>query len=156
MNHVPTLVIGYGNRLRGDDGVGPAIADIVASWKIPGVRALAVSQLAPELVAELKDAKRVLFVDASANPITEPFTTYIVEPKESRGGLGHHSDPAHLLALTWDLEARYPDTWLLAINVRSLDLSDSITEIAYGNMQAALAWIRRWAKEGGTPCTKSD
>src|SRR5947209_7059306 len=35
------LVIGYGNELRGDDGVGPCVARTVASWQRPGLRALA-------------------------------------------------------------------------------------------------------------------
>jgi hydrogenase maturation protease len=155
MNHVHSLVIGFGNRLRGDDGVGPAIADTVASWKIPGVRALAMHQLAPEVVDELTDARRVLFVDASAALLTEPFETYIIKSRKSPRGSGHHSDPAHLLALTQDLAGRCPPAWLLAIHVRSLDFGESITEMAHDNMQAALAWIQCWAQEGGTPCMKS-
>ena len=31
------LVIGYGNTLRGDDGVGPKVAEAVAALALPGV-----------------------------------------------------------------------------------------------------------------------
>ena len=37
----PTLIIGYGNTLRSDDGVGPRLAQTVADWRLPGVRSLA-------------------------------------------------------------------------------------------------------------------
>ena len=153
------LVIGYGNRLRGDDGVGPMVAEIVASWQIAGVRALAVSQLAPELVEELKNADRVLFVDASAARLRDPFTMDIVEARESRRTLGHHSDAAHLLALTRELEGRCPEGWMLAIAVQSLDYGESLSETAQANVQAAVAWIHVWLREMGRswlPCTSPE
>jgi hypothetical protein len=33
-------VIGYGNTLRGDDGIGPAVAEAVAALGLPGVRVI--------------------------------------------------------------------------------------------------------------------
>jgi hydrogenase maturation protease len=47
MNQV--LVLGYGNTLRRDDAVGPLAAEAVAGWGRPGVLALALPQLLPEL-----------------------------------------------------------------------------------------------------------
>ena len=41
---VRLLVIGYGNELRGDDGVGPWVARSVADWQVAGVEAVAVHQ----------------------------------------------------------------------------------------------------------------
>ncbi len=61
------LVIGYGNELRRDDGIGPRVARAVADWDIPGVRALAVHQLTPELAVDIAQAKEVVFVDVAAN-----------------------------------------------------------------------------------------
>ncbi len=37
---VKSLVVGYGNSLRSDDGIGMRIAEIVASWHLPEVRSL--------------------------------------------------------------------------------------------------------------------
>jgi hydrogenase maturation protease len=59
-----TLVIGYGNSLRGDDGVGPLVAEQVAEWNLPDVRSLSVHQLTPELASEMALAKTVIFIDA--------------------------------------------------------------------------------------------
>jgi hydrogenase maturation protease len=153
MTTIRTLVIGYGNRLRSDDGVGPAVAEMVASWRIPGVRALAVSQLTPELVDELKNAERVLFVDAASEPLDVSFATCIVEPKKSSRTIGHHSDSAHVLALTCDLEGRCLEAWMLMIGVHSFEFGESITELAQANMKAACVSIRPWlvAARMGTP-----
>ena len=66
------LVIGYGNALRGDDGAGPCAARLFGERCAarPGgdgaPRALAVIQLLPELVDELAQAARVVFIDAYA------------------------------------------------------------------------------------------
>ncbi len=43
------LIIGYGNTLFGDDGLGQLIAQRVAEWAVPGVLALARHELTPEL-----------------------------------------------------------------------------------------------------------
>src|SRR5262249_51109422 len=58
------LVIGYGNELRGDDGVGPAAARAVAAWAEPCVQAIATHQLTPELADAIAGAEEVVFVDA--------------------------------------------------------------------------------------------
>ncbi|MFM7313194.1 MAG: hypothetical protein ACKO0M_08520 [Cyanobium sp.] len=57
------LVIGIGNRLRGDDGVGFWLAERAEGLQLP-VKVKAVHQLTPELVDDLAGAARVLFIDA--------------------------------------------------------------------------------------------
>ncbi len=63
------LVIGIGNPLRGDDGVGWWLAER-AEQLPPGtptrgpLLVRTVQQLTPELAAELTDVRRVLFIDA--------------------------------------------------------------------------------------------
>lgn len=57
------LLIGLGNSLRGDDGVGPQLV-AWADGQWPWLRVRAVHQLTPELSDDLAAARRVLFVDA--------------------------------------------------------------------------------------------
>jgi hydrogenase maturation protease len=139
-----TLVIGYGNRLRSDDGLGPAVADAVAAWHLPGVRALAVHQLVPELIEEMKDVERVLFVDASLEVLEGAFQLGRIDAKKSCRALGHHEHPANLLALARTLTEHSPEDWQLAISPHSLDYGNELTEIAKTRMQAALTWLRGW------------
>ena len=61
------LVIGIGNTLRGDDGVGWWLAQRAERWR-PAVQVRVVQQLTPELAAELAPVNRVLFIDAWLGP----------------------------------------------------------------------------------------
>lgn len=152
MNAVHTLVIACGNPLRGDDGVGPAAADVVKSWKMPGVKVLAVHQLVPELIDEMRMVERVLLIDAGIN-VEGPFQAAIIEPKKSHRFFGHHDNPANLLALLHELEGRTPMAWLVSISARSFDHGEAITTNAQDHLHAALAWIRDFLVEPS--CTKS-
>ena len=151
MNALHTLVIACGNPLRGDDGVGPAAADIVKSWKLPGVKVLAVHQIVPELIDEIRKVERVLFIDAGTT-IVRSFQAGIVELKKSRRFFGHHDNPANLLALVHELEGRTPVTWLVSISGLSFDHGEEITSNAQEHLHAAVAWIRDFLVEPS--CTK--
>jgi Ni,Fe-hydrogenase maturation factor len=61
MSLVNSLVIGYGNSLRGDDSIGIKVAQIVADWHLPKVRSLSPHQLTPELAAELAQVDLAIF-----------------------------------------------------------------------------------------------
>ena len=103
MDTVHTLVIACGNPLRGDDAVGPTAADIVSSWEAPGVKVLTVHQLVPELIDEMQQVQRVLFIDAATNAHDGPFQSAVVEPKKSSRFFGHYETAANLLALRHEL-----------------------------------------------------
>lgn len=59
-------VIGIGNPLRGDDGVGPAVVEALRRGGLPeGVEAVDAGQAGLGLVGLMEDADRVVLVDAS-------------------------------------------------------------------------------------------
>lgn len=60
----PILVLGYGNTLRSDDGVGYRVAAAVHRWHVPDVEGYTCHQLTPDLAAEIAPRQRVIFVDA--------------------------------------------------------------------------------------------
>jgi hydrogenase maturation protease len=153
MNTVHTLVIACGNPLRGDDAVGPAAADIVSSWQAPGVKVLAVHQLVPELIDDMKQAERVLFIDAATDTDGSAFQSAVVEPKKSSRFFGHYETAANLLALLHELDGRTPDALLVSISALSFDHGQEMTASAKSNLQAALVSIRGWLAEA--LCTKS-
>jgi hydrogenase maturation protease len=142
-----TLVIAYGNPLRGDDGVGPAAGEVIERWQLPHVQVRIVPQLVPELIDDIAHAGRVLFIDAADRPRGARFIHGIVGARRSPGPLGHHETPANLLALLHDLEGRTPEAWLLTISASSFAHGESITPRTADNLQAALAWVRHWIAE---------
>ena len=59
------LVIGYGNTLRRDDGVGVRAAEMMAAdSRFAGVEVLMAYQLTPELSLDIATASLVVFIDA--------------------------------------------------------------------------------------------
>ncbi|WP_216904704.1 hypothetical protein [Synechococcus sp. CCY 9618] len=84
------LLIGIGNPLRGDDGVG---------WQLVAGRGLVCHQLTPELAEAVAAAERLLIVDAwlappGAGPLLRP-----VVPAAVWQGDSHRVDPPRLLAI---------------------------------------------------------
>ena len=88
-----TLVIGYGNTLCSDDGVGPVIAQQIARRNLPQVQSLAVHQLTPELASEISKVDVVYFVDAWAHQTGEyPHICKLerLTPELSQTQMNHH------------------------------------------------------------------
>jgi hydrogenase maturation protease len=140
-NDPKLLVIGYGNELRGDDAVGPLVARAVDDWRMPGVRALALHQLTPELAEELAVAERVVFVDASVDPDADEVRMEELRPEESSVRLGHCSDPRWLLALTLKLYGRSPPAFLLTITAVNMAHGSGLSPRTQRGMEEALRTI---------------
>jgi len=141
LSNAKALVIGFGNTLQGDDGVGPHVADVVASWGLPGLRSLAVPQLTPELAEPLAAAELVIFVDAQLAGRGEALEVRSLEPSESCGALGHASDPGFLLGLCLAVYGCQPEAWLITIPAADFSLGEGFSPIAKRGVQAALARI---------------
>lgn len=137
-----TLVIGYGNPLRGDDALGHAAAEAIASLQIPNVEVIRVHQLLPELCDNIKNADRVLFIDAAILDDAQGFRCERIHPIRSHVALGHHETAGNVLALAGELYDRVPEAWLLSVAACSFEHGASISPFAQANLDTALAWIR--------------
>ena len=79
------LVIGYGNSLRTDDGVGPRVAELVAADpRLAGAVVVACHQLTPELALDMSAARLIVLVDAT----TEVAPGVVVVRRVDPGGEG--------------------------------------------------------------------
>ena len=168
-NRYSFLIIGYGNDLRGDDGVGPQVAKAVADWHLPAVKALAVQQLLPELAADMAQVEHVIFVDACGQRGTSTLQLApVVTNKKALTHYGalplnHTCDPLALLTLTQTLYGRHPQAWLLQIPIEHCDLGRSFSTTAQQGAARALrtieqfftTYLRRPALTHADLCTKS-
>jgi hydrogenase maturation protease len=139
------LVIGYGNPLRGDDGIGPAVAAAVAALNLPGVRVRVVHQLTPELAADLADARVAVFVDAADGG--EPVAAVRVEPSPDGGVMTHAADPRGLLALAVAVFGRAPEAWLVTAAGADFGFRDGLTAAGAENARAAAGRVERLVRE---------
>ena len=138
------LVIGYGNTLRGDDGVGYRIAETVAAWGLAGVRSLPCHQLTPELAIDIAQSQRVLFVDALVvSPMSTPIPCLeqlLIDVQVQTSG--HSSNPRSLLAIAQALYQKTPQASWLLVPVLNVEFGEILSDFAEQSMAAALTTIR--------------
>lgn len=138
------LVIGYGNELRRDDGVGPCVARAAAALSITGLQAMAVHQLTPELAERMADVEQVIFVDAGPADEAEGCCRPL-EPANCLSSPGHVGDPCELLGLAELVYGRRPPAWLITVPVVDLDYGEGLSAIARRGLNVALHMISRIA-----------
>lgn len=144
---VRDLVIGYGNRWRGDDAVGPLVAEAVAGWGERGVEAIVVRQLLPELAPQIAQARRILFVDASE--VASVTTGSPLLPAPASRVPGHLLSARDLLGWTVALFGMCPPAWLLTIPARRFETGAALSPEAQAGVRSGLEWLRRWLDEVG-------
>jgi hydrogenase maturation protease len=150
-----SLVIGYGNTLRGDDAAGPRVADAVRAWRRPGVRALAVQQLTPELAEAVAGSELAIFVDACPAPEGEEVRVRFLEPADLDFALGHASEPRYLLALARALYGWSPPAWWVLVPGVRFEMGEGLSGVAACGVEAALRQIAALVTSQDHACTKS-
>jgi hydrogenase maturation protease len=140
------LVLGYGNSLRSDDGVGPRVAGAIEELNLPAVRTLVSQQLSPEHAEPVARARRVIFVDAAVDGISGVKLRKL-EPGTTTQLMAHAADPRTLLALARDVYGCVPEAWWLTIPAVELGFGTDFSPAAESGFHAAIAEIRRIAAE---------
>ncbi len=102
------LIIGYGNRLRGDDGVG-----YEAAQRLDGI---ALPQLTPELMEPISQVERVIFIDARAGGKPGSIDETPLAPSPDPRPFTHSATPETLLAGARALYGRCPSATLITIS----------------------------------------
>ena len=138
------LVLGYGNTLRSDDGVGPLVAETIAGMQLPGVETLVAGLLTPELADPISRAGTVVFVDAAVDAPREAQLRPCA-PAESSQIMAHAADPKTMLALARDVFGHTPQAYLLTIPVENLAIGEQLTPFAREGMARAVELIRKLA-----------
>jgi hydrogenase maturation protease len=127
------LVVGFGNELRGDDGVGQSVAEALWSRRhgvpvLGGVAFIWCAQLVPEIALDLSGASFAIFVDAAYDG-RAPGSVHLsqldeeVAPKDRvgqvAGALGCWVDlsPTALLSLSAELFGAAPPATLVTVSV---------------------------------------
>lgn len=145
----PLLVLAWGNPSRGDDALGPLLAERLlalaeaAAWA-GRVEVLTDFQLQVEHALDLVGRERVLFVDAALD-LADPFTVRPLQPARG-GGIGSHAlAPEAVLQVYQDLHDQPPPpATLLAIRASAFELGTAPGADALADLDQALAWACRW------------
>jgi hydrogenase maturation protease len=138
------LIIGYGNPLRGDDGVGWRVVEEVQRLKDEGrrlngsgessifnfeaIEVVACHQLMPELAEVISRVDRVIFVDAAVGDSPGAIRVQVVTAVAPQpGAFTHHVDPAGLLAYAELLYGRAPTAYLVTINADQMGYEETLS-----------------------------
>ena len=140
------LIIGYGNTLRRDDGVGPKVAEAVAALALPGVSTLACPLLTPELAEPISQAGTVIFVDAAVDAPREVQCRKLL-PADTSQLVAHAASPATLLALARDVYSRVPNAWLITVPAEDLGIGDDLSPQTQRGFERALIEVRKCAED---------
>lgn len=138
------MVVGYGNSLRSDDGVGPRVIEMVEALKLPKVATLTCDLLTPELADPISRAGQVVFVDAAVDAPREVQLRALV-PAESSQIMAHAADPRTMLALARDVFGRAPQAWWLTIPIENTSIGEALSPLAKSGLLAAVEKIRALA-----------
>ena len=144
---IKLLVLGYGNDLRSDDGVGPRVAELVAAWNLPGVQTLAFPLLTPEFAEAVAAARAVIFVDASVDGEGGQIQVRPVHPAHRRTAIGHSGTPEELVALAESIYGARPTASLVTIPASDLGFGEELSAVAQEGVAQALRHIRQWISE---------
>ncbi len=141
------LIIGYGNPLRGDDGIGWRVVEEIVSrqWSTANaqLKATAVQQLLPELSETISAADVVIFVDAAVAGEPGRIVVRTVTPALSDpGAFTHHFDAAGLLGYARTFYGRFPRAYLVTITAASLGYEETLSPIVKAALPELLRQIQ--------------
>jgi len=158
-----TLVIGYGNLDRGDDGA--------AYWTIDSLRhclgqkplgedstgleelgadldSVFLTQISPELSEILASYDRVIFVDAHVIEGADDLYCTTVSPEYRPSTFTHHLTPDTLLALVKVLHHKEPAGYIVSLRGHNFDFHRELSAATAAQVKPAVEHILRTVAEG--------
>jgi hydrogenase maturation protease len=141
------LLIGYGNPGRGDDGLGPALAERIRARDLAGVVVKTDYQLVAEHALDVSRAEHVIFADAQIEG-TAPYEFGPAHADTSADVSSHNLSPGAVLALAHLLFDATPGAFTLAMTGARFDrIEEGLSARAARNLDLAEAFIVTWLAE---------
>ena len=133
------LVVGYGNGLRTDDGIGPAVAARLAGDpRLAESDVRSMHQLTPELAFDASRVSLLVLVDAAADVAAGEVVVRHLDPERVVGqAMTHHLDPAGLVGLAQELWGAAPPVVVVSVGVSSLEIGDRLSPVVEGAVPRA-------------------
>lgn len=156
-----TLIIGYGNLDRQDDGVswhilsriaaalGRPIPDDMDGFEISGDNPdlLFRLQLTPEMAETMSEYDRICFIDAHTGSVPEDLHIELVMPNLQTSPFTHHMTAHTCLAFCQTLYHKTPEAILVSVRGFAFGFDQSLSPatdaLASQAVQAILEWMRK-------------
>ncbi len=153
------LIIGYGNPLRGDDGLGYHLIQCIERGQEPSIYEIgshietrACQQLTPELAEPISQVQGVIFVDARVGDGNEHawgtlFSETITPAMPASSAFSHYVDPATLLALAQMLYGTCPQALLLSVVGQSFGYNEQLSAVVQARVPDLLHCVHTWIEQ---------
>lgn len=142
------LVLGYGNPLRSDDGLGWRVAvDLFRANASPDVLVLPCHQLTPDLAETASLAETVIFVDCSRKGERGEVRCEEVRSQSGPVSFTHDLSPAALLDLAAELFGVCPKAYLFTICGECFEPGEEFSASVTTHYSALKEMIRRQIDE---------
>ncbi len=145
------LLIGYGNPLREDDGIGwHAVEEMVnGRWAMVNLQCMAMHQLLPELAEPISQADLVIFVDAAVAGRPGEIRRIELAPEaEQAGAFSHQLGPAGLLESARVLYGRFPPATLFTVTAAQMGYGQQLSTPVAAALPGLLRQIAARIQEG--------
>jgi hydrogenase maturation protease len=135
----PVLVVGYGNSLCTDDGVGPVVAArLDGDPRLHGADVRSVHQLTPELALDASAASLLILIDAGAEEAPGQVSVRRLAPAADSGtAWTHHLDPSGLVRLTRELWGVAPPVVVVSVGPASLEVGEQLSPMVAAAVERA-------------------
>jgi hydrogenase maturation protease len=127
------LIVGYGNPLRSDDGLGwQAVRELSRSLESPDVEFLTCHQITPELADKVAAVGTVIFIDATRIGESDPakpgeLIVSEVAPFPGSFAFSHELTPATLLDLGRRLYGSCPRAYTVSLRGESFAFGETLS-----------------------------
>jgi hydrogenase maturation protease len=134
------LILGIGNPLRGDDGLGWVVAEQLAQAGDLACSVQMVHQLTPELAEHMAAAALVVMIDATREG--EPGDVRLRPLSSSVQQLGavgtHHTTPEELVGLTRAVYGHCPPVVVITMTGADFCLGEHLSQLAASSHPCSL------------------
>ncbi|MCB1907584.1 MAG: homospermidine synthase [Rhodocyclaceae bacterium] len=131
------VVLAAGNPARGDDALGPLLAERLAVLPLPGLRLISDFQFQLEHALELAGARRALFIDAHRSQ-RAPVCLGEIDADAGCGQASHVLTPAEVLAVADRIGQPRPPAWQLSLRGEDFGLGRPLGPS--GRLVLAFGW----------------
>lgn len=157
-----TLIYGYGNPDRQDDGVAwHVLREIMLYYGLPVSDELDVDchdekrqldfdfqlQLTPEIADGLDSYDRVCFIDAHTGAVPEEIHLEKVTANFQKSPLTHHLTAASLLSIADTLHHKVPETILVSVRGYEFGFAQSLSAATSALTRQAADIIIKWIED---------
>lgn len=141
------LIIGYGNPLRSDDGIGWHAAEQL-SRQPPSldVKVLTRYQLTPELAEDVCESSAVIFIDAVRDGEPGEVTFEPIAPRPDQPTFSHELSPAAVLELSQRLYHRCPTAFMVSLCGECFDHGESLSTRVAASFPHLTAFVVQLAR----------